>query len=870
MASAPRSSLVTFVGFLLAACGSGASDGAPPGPVDAARSTLAAAPTSAVADGVATVTLSATARDAGGVPLGDRLATFTVSGSDNLLSVASATTDAAGAASVALTSTRAEDKVVSVVVDGVAVAQQAAVTFEAGPAASLALSGSSGQVTAGTVATVGVAARDAYGNLAKGYRGTVHFASTDAQAVLPAAIAFEASDAGQRIVQVELRTAGAQVVTATDQADPAVTGLASAAVAPAAAAALAFAVQPSGGVAGEVFTPAVRVALFDAYGNLATSGTEELGLTLSGGAAGAILTGGGATATVNGEADFPGLWVDKAAAGYQLAATSVGLAATTSVAFAITAAAPDATASTVSTAQASVPAGEATAVTASLRDLFANPAPGVAVTFAATGEGNTIMQPSAATDAAGVAIGSLTSTRAEAKTLSAVAGAVALAAQPVVNFYASAVSPADSTVVASPTTAVADGSTPATVTVTLVDAYGNPMSGWSLQFATSRPAEDVLSSSWGDADPNGVAIFTVTSATAGTSTLSVRYASDFDTLPQTAQVTFVAGPVSATASTVVSSLPTVPADGVTSSTVTVTLRDATANPVSGKVVTLASSRGAADAIAPSSGISDDGGAVTFEVRSSTFGSSTFSATDDTDSIALLATAQVDFRSYLVFATQPADAVSGALLDPAPVVAAQDAAGNTDAAFAADVTLALGTNPVSGTLTGTLTVPAGAGVATFPDLQLDKAGAGYTLVATSPAGAMAAATSSPFAVVAGSPARLVFTLQPSDSGAGIEPMLQVAIHDAAGNLTAVTGLPVTVALDANPSGATLDGTLTSPSFDGVATFSGLGISAPGQGYTLVATVTRPTASSRPPASPSTSLPPTVVGLRERRRAAPRRR
>ena len=49
-------------------------------------------------------------------------------------------------------------------------------------------------------------------------------------------------------------------------------------------------------------------------------------------------------------------------------------------------------------------------------------------------------------------------------------------------------------------------------------------------------------------------------------------------------------------------------------------------------------------------------------------------------------------------------------------------------FTGAVTLGLAVNPVSGTLSGTLTRNAIAGIATFPGLALDGAGAGYVLVA----------------------------------------------------------------------------------------------------------------------------------------------
>jgi len=50
---------------------------------------------------------------------------------------------------------------------------------------------------------------------------------------------------------------------------------------------------------------------------------------------------------------------------------------------------------------------------------------------------------------------------------------------------------------------------------------------------------------------------------------------------------------------------------------------------------------------------------------------------------------------------------------------------------AAVTLAIGSNPGSGTLTGTTTIDASGGVASFPGESVNAAGSGYTLAATSP-------------------------------------------------------------------------------------------------------------------------------------------
>ena len=66
-----------------------------------------------------------------------------------------------------------------------------------------------------------VTAKDAYGNVAKGYTGTVHFTSTDALAVLPANTALTS---GAKQVTIKLKTAGNKTFTATDTVNAGITG----------------------------------------------------------------------------------------------------------------------------------------------------------------------------------------------------------------------------------------------------------------------------------------------------------------------------------------------------------------------------------------------------------------------------------------------------------------------------------------------------------------------------------------------------------------------------------------------------------------------------------------------------------------------
>src|SRR5207249_3462096 len=89
---------------------------------------------------------------------------------------------------------------------------------------------------------------------------------------------------------------------------------------------------------------------------------------------------------------------------------------------------------------------------------------------------------------------------------------------------------------------------------------------------------------------------------------------------------------------------------------------------------------------------------------------------------------VGAAAQLVFSVQPSNATAGVAIAPAVRVTAQDAQGNTATQFTGSVTVALGANPGSGALSGTATVAAVAGVATFSDLSVTKSAPGYTLTA----------------------------------------------------------------------------------------------------------------------------------------------
>jgi len=189
---------------------------------------------------------------------------------------------------------------------------------------------------------------------------------------------------------------------------------------------------------------------------------------------------------------------------------------------------------------------------------------------------------------------------------------------------------------------------------------------------------------------------------------------------------------------------------------------------------------------------------------------------------------------LAFTVQPTNATAGSAFTPALTVTIEDSSGHPVTSATNVVTVAIDTG-LSG-LSGTTTVTAVNGIATFGDLSIQKSGSAYFLTASSPG--LARATSASFGIAPAAPSQLAFTVQPNttDSAAVIAPAVQVAIVDAFANAVPSATNAVTIAIANNPGGATISGTTTARAVNGIATFSDLSLNQGGSGYTLVATST----------------------------------
>lgn len=219
-------------------------------------------------------------------------------------------------------------------------------------------------------------------------------------------------------------------------------------------------------------------------------------------------------------------------------------------------------------------------------------------------------------------------------------------------------------------------------------------------------------------------------------------------------------------------------------------------------------------------------------------------------------------THLVFTQQPTTTNPSRSISPPVVVTALDAQGNVATSFTGAVTIALahdGSVLKNAKLSGTLSVAAAAGRATFSDLKLDQLGTGYTLSAA--AAGLTGVTSSGFDIlpVAGAATQQAFTTQPSavSAGSAITPPVAVTIYDGLGGVVKTFTGPVTLQLTGGTANALLSGTTTESAVGGVAQFADLHVDLQGTGYRLLAkTADLPNATSNtfavgpPPPGPGT--------------------
>ena len=139
-------------------------------------------------------------------------------------------------------------------------------------------------------------------------------------------------------------------------------------------------------------------------------------------------------------------------------------------------------------------------------------------------------------------------------------------------------------------------------------------------------------------------------------------------------------------------------------------------------------------------------------------------------------------AQLAFTRAPSPTAAGTPISPAVQVSVEDAFGNLVATSGTGIDVALGANPGGGRLSGQTHNATVDGVATFPDLSLDKPSSGYTLVAST--ANLPAATSVPFLIApaGGTAARIVIMTgnqQTAPAGTALPIAYCIRVTDAYG-------------------------------------------------------------------------------------------
>jgi len=195
-------------------------------------------------------------------------------------------------------------------------------------------------------------------------------------------------------------------------------------------------------------------------------------------------------------------------------------------------------------------------------------------------------------------------------------------------------------------------------------------------------------------------------------------------------------------------------------------------------------------------------------------------------------------------TQPIGGANVSVLSTQPVVRVVDGSGNAIASFTSNVVAAIASG--TGTLSGTTTVAAVAGVATFTNLVITGTAGAFTLRFT-PSG-LTAATSNALTVTAGAENKYVVTSSSTAPAAGSAVTISAQLTDISDNTISTAGKTVTWSKsNANGSFATATSTTNAA---GIATISFTV-------HTVSATTTTVTATSSTPTLTGTSSTITTV-------------
>ncbi|MGH7655046.1 MAG: beta strand repeat-containing protein, partial [Gemmatimonadaceae bacterium] len=604
-----------------------------------------------------------------------------------------------------------------------------------------------------------------------------------------------------------------------------------------AAATLAFTSQPAGSTAGSTLAPSIVVTAKDTAGNVATSFTGPVSLSLGGGPSNGVLTGATSVNAVAGVARFTTPSLALAGAGYRIVATAAGVPPDTSAAFSVSAAG----AATIAVSSGDQQTGTPTAVLGSpvavaVSDIYGNPVSGFAVSWGVSAGGGSVSSTATTTNAAGIATDNWTLGAAlGAQTASAFSPG--LGGSPI-TFSAMSVAGVATKLVMStvPTSVVAGATIGPVITVQARDGLNNVQSSFAGNVTLSlgaNPGAGTLGGTATVAAVNGIATFaglTLAKAAAG-----YKLATAAGTLAPDTSVAFAVVPAAAASIAITGgSAQTGAVSSALATPLGVTASDAFGNQVGLVNVqfTVASGGGAlSGGTVPTNaaGVAN----ATWTLGALTGSQSVTAAASGVPGSPLTfsATALAGGATKLGISAQPSNVAAGSAIVPPIVVQVKDAQGNAATTYSGNVSLALAANPGGATLGGTTTVAAVGGIATFSNVSLNKAASGYTLTAS--ASGLAGDTSTPFATTSGAAATMTIASGDTQTGlvgSALPVPLAAAVGDAFGN--PIAGVSVAWAITAGGGSVSLASSNTDAR--GIATTVWtLGASAGGGGVTATA-------------------------------------
>lgn len=655
--------------------------------VDRYQSTVAVAPAEVTADGISTAVITITIRDGSGNPLPGYAVEILAPGSDITVHQPLTVTNAAGEAVGSISATHAPQTVMvtaRTVNDNVTLAQSVPVTFVPGatdPARSTLVAAPTAVVANGVdTAAFTVSLRDQFDNPVFGHVVNVSVSGT---AVTLTQNLPQSDSLGQ--VSGSIRSSSAQTVTLTAyDATDAITVTQTAVVlfTTADPQQSTVIVTPTSLIADGLTPVTITVTLRDQIGaplpgkpiHLAITGNDNylngqlitgttfIGLSAVDGVMTAVLT-----STATGLRTISAL------------GDGVPLAQQAQVSFVV--GPVDAAASRLETDIATVIAdgNNYATIVAVLYDHFGHPVAGKDVLIQANGANVTIAQPLLQTNAMGSVQATIQSTAVQTVTVWAInqTDNITLTQTVSLFFVPGPADPGQSTIVISPTSVIADGVQTTTITITLRDALGHPVTQRAVQLVASGSDNIVTPAAQGNTDANGVIRFSLASSAAEIKTISARELA-YNVLIPGGQVAFVPGAVDLSASALSADKITIAADGVDTATLTATLHDSYGHPIPGKMVTIQT--GGSVTLTQPLTMTDSQGRVQATIQSGEIQSVTVTAVLPTDGLTLSPTITLNFVAG------PPDATNS-IITVTPTTAVAD--NNESIAITADLRDAFG-------------------------------------------------------------------------------------------------------------------------------------------------------------------------------------